>query len=273
MIQLLAPDWNHWPDGLTRPQIAEAVARAGVSGIELGVYDTAVELAADRIGEWRTLGDCHGVPVRALLYSMPPERWPDGGLGSPSSRRRLLDEVDALLTVATDLGIDRVGLWPGADLPGADRDAIATSIAQLAPLAARRNLRIAVEPKPGTSIGAPADVVTLIEATGTAGTIGLLLDTGHEFAAGRDPAPMVARLAGHLLHVHLGDSDGDPDADLPPGRLHPIDPFLSALDAVGYRGAMSPDVYGAVESGVVTGVQAVAETVQRVRSYRAHRRA
>lgn len=271
MIELLAPDWNHWPDGLTRPEIAEAVAQAGVAGLELGVYETGVELAAGRMDEWRRLGDRHGVPVRALLYSMPPERWPDGGLGSLSSRRRLLDEVDALLAVATDLGIDRVGLWPGADLPGADRDAIAAAVAELAPLAARHGLRIAIEPKPGTSIGEPADVVSIIDATGTAGTIGLLLDTGHEFAAGRDPAAMVAGLAEHLLHVHLGDSDGDPDADLPPGRLHPLDPFLAALDAAGYRSAMSPDVYGAVESGVVTGVQAVAETVERVTSYRARR--
>jgi sugar phosphate isomerase/epimerase len=75
---------------------------------------------------------------------------------------------------------------------------------------------------------------------------------------------------GHrLLHVHLGDSDGDPDADLPPGQLHSLDPFLAALDSMAYEGAISPDVYGAVASRSITGADALAETVQRVASYRA----
>lgn len=273
MSELLAADWNHWPDGLTRSAIAENAARLGLAGLELGVYDTGIELAKTRLDEWRRLGERYGVPVRMLLYSMPSDRWPDGGLGSLVARPRLLREMDVLLGIASDLGLDAVGLWPGADAPATDRNAMVETVSELSALASHRGVRIAVEPKPGTAIAAPADLVALIEQTASAGHIGLLLDTGHEFAAGRAPGTIVWELAAHLLHVHLGDSDGDPDADLPPGRLHPLDPFLAALDAVGYVAAMSVDAYGAVASGVVTGVEALEETVRRVSAYRAHRSA
>jgi sugar phosphate isomerase/epimerase len=268
MADLLDTDWNHWPDGLTRPEIAESAARLGAAGLELGVYDVAEELASDRLAEWRRLSARHRLPIRMLLFSMPPERWPDGGLASAAGRDRMLTQMDAVLDVASNLNLETVGLWPGADGPDADKSEVGRTLAELAALAARRDVRIAVEPKPDTAVSEPADVAELVEQTGHAGHIGLLLDTGHEHAAGREPADLVARFAGHLFHVHLGDSDGDPDADLPPGRLHPLEPFLAALDGAQYSGAMSPDAYGAVAVGVVTGTEAFQETADRIAAYR-----
>jgi sugar phosphate isomerase/epimerase len=268
MIELLAADWNHWPDGLMPLEIAATAAGAGVDGIELGVYDTKVELAPGRLEEWQRLAQQHGVPVRMLLYSMPPERWPRGGLTSPSERDRLYEQIGSLLEIASRLGLRTVGLWPGADLPGADRSAYLTCLSQLSRLAHHADLRIAIEPKPGTLVATVDDVTLSSEAAQTR-RIGVLLDTGHEFAAGRDPAQIATALGHRLLHVHLGDSDGDPDADLPPGHLHPLDPFLAALDSIAYDGAMSPDAYGAVASRSMTGADALAVTVQRVASYRA----
>lgn len=268
MIELLAADWNHWPDGLSPGEIAAAAADAGVDGLELGVYDTAVELAPDRVAEWRSLGEQHGVPVRALLYSMPPERWPQGGLASESAYARLYDQIEALLEIASCFGLRTVGLWPGADPPGADRTVFLTATSQLSLLAHQAGMRIAIEPKPGTLVATTDDIAILSSAAAKGDHLGALLDTGHEHAAGRDPAAIVAALGDRLLHVHLGDSDGDPDADLPPGRVHSLKPFLAALDSIDYDGAMSPDAYGAVASHLMTGSEALAETVRRVASYR-----
>lgn len=268
MIELLAADWNHWPDGLSPAEIALTAATAGVDGLELGVYDTDVELAPDRLAEWRRLGEEHGVPVRMLLYSMTPERWPHGGLTSGTERDRLFEQIGALLEIASRLGLRTVGLWPGADFPDADRAAYLTAVSQLSVLAHEAGVRIAIEPKPGTLVATINDI-TLVGEVAKGDSIGALLDIGHEFAAGRDPAPIVSTLGHRLFHVHLGDSDGDPDADLPPGRLHPLDPFLAALDSIKYDGAMSPDAYGAVASHSMTGAEALAETVQRVVSYNA----
>ena len=272
MIELLAADWNHWPDGLSPAEIALTAATAGVNGLELGVYDTDVELAPDRLAEWRRLGEQHGVPIRMLLYSMTPERWPHGGLTSDIERDRLVQQIGTLLEIASGLGLRTVGLWPGADLPDADRGAYLTAVSQLSVLAHKAGIRIAIEPKPGTLVATVGDIAMFGGEVAKADSIGVLLDIGHEFAAGRDPAPIVSALGQRLFHVHLGDSDGDPDADLPPGRLHPLDPFLAALDSVGYDGAMSPDAYGAVASHSMTGAEALAETVQRVASYNAAKR-
>jgi sugar phosphate isomerase/epimerase len=272
VVELLAADWNHWPDRLSPAEIVQTAAAAGVDGLELGVYDTHVELAPTRLEEWRRLGDEYGIPVRMLLYSMPAERWPHGGLSSEPDHARLFQQVEHLLDLATSLGLDTVGLWPGADLPGADRASFVAAISRIAELAVNAGARIAIEPKPGTLITSVDDLVAAITETSTSEHIGALLDTGHEHAAGRDPAPIAHTLGDQLLHVHLGDSDGDPDADLPPGRLHPLDPFLTALDSISYAGAMSPDVYGAVASHSVTGAAALAETVRHVNAHGTGRR-
>lgn len=262
MVELLAADWNHWPDGLEPAAIAQTAAGSGFDGLELGVYDTAVELADARLTEWRRLGEQYSVPVRMLLYSMPPERWPHGGLTNEPSRSRVYEQVEILLDTAARLGLDTIGLWPGADLPNADRGVFAETTSQLSVLARRAGLRIAIEPKPGTLVASVDDIPMVGD------DIGVLLDTGHEHAAGRDPAAIVSALGDRLLHVHLGDSDGDPDADLPPGRLHPLDALLAALGSISYAGAMTPDAYGAVASGVLTGAEVLAETMRAIDSAR-----
>jgi sugar phosphate isomerase/epimerase len=211
----------------------------------------------------------YGVPVRKLLYSMPRERWPNGGLTSASDRDRVHEQVEAALHIASTLGLETIGLWPGADGPTSDRDTCVTRVSDLSVLAHRAGVRIAIEPKPGTLTASADDVGELRERAARREFIGVLLDTGHEHAAGNDPARIATALGARLLHVHLGDSDGDPDADLPPGRLHPVAPFLEALDTIRYEGAMSPDAYGAVAAKTVSGIEALNETVRQIALHRA----
>jgi sugar phosphate isomerase/epimerase len=271
-MKVLAADWNHWPDELSPAEIAVAASTAGVAGLELGVYDTSVELAPQRLDEWRRLGEEHGVPVRMLLFSMPQDRWPTGGLTAESERDRLYEQVASLLQIGSMLGLETVGLWPGADLADADRDSFLTAISEIAVLAHRAGIRVAIEPKPGTLVATADDVTGASDEVADQGAIGVLLDTGHEHAAGRDPAVVASTLGSRLLHVHLGDSDGDPDADLPPGTLHPLGPFLAALDAMAYDAAMSPDAYGAVAARTISGIEALTETVRQVTAYLETRR-
>ena len=77
-----------------------------MDGLELGVYDTQIELAPSRIEEWHNLDLKHGVPIRMLLYSMTTERWPEGGLGSETGRFRLLEQTEELLRITAALGLD-----------------------------------------------------------------------------------------------------------------------------------------------------------------------
>ena len=91
----------------------------------------------------------------------------------------------------------------------------------------------------------------LCEAVGSP-ALGVLLDTGHALWAGED-LPVALHLIGdRLKHVHLGDTSGPVEADLPPGWHHDFTAFMTAIDEIGYRGAMSLDMYGAVEGGVLS---------------------
>ena len=85
-----------------------------------------------------------------------------------------------------------------------------------------------------------------------------------------DQLGVVERLGGLLLHCHLGDAAaGGGDDDLPCGRLHDFGTFVAALDATGWSGTASFDLYGAVSSGLLTGGQAVRESRDHVLATRA----
>ena len=248
-------DWNSWPDGLDDAGIWAQTERLGLDGVELGVYDAAVELSRERLR-----GLPATVPVTDLLLSLTVERWPGGALSGDVDR--LVEQVRACARVCRDLGLPVLGVWPGADPVGADVVEGARRVVEAA-----GDIRVALEYKPGTAVATAAESLALCEKV--AG-LGVLLDTGHAYAAGEDPAELVASLGDLLLHCHLGDATlGGSDDDLPCGRLHDLGPFVAALDASGWSGTASFDLYGAVSSGLMTGLQAVTESRDHVLSRRA----
>ena len=159
MIELLAADWNHWPDGLSPAEIAVAAATAGVDGLELGVYDT-------RVSNWPGIASTCGVnsvPSTVSPCACCSTRCrPNGGRRADSPRRATAHASSSrsrrCSTSPLTLGLETVGLWPGADLPGADRDTYVTRLSEIAELAHRAGMRVAVEPKPGTLTATAGDV-------------------------------------------------------------------------------------------------------------------
>ncbi len=253
--RLTDSDWNSWPDGLTDAQLWVQTANLGLDGIELGVYDASVELAPARLAALPGT-----VPVTDLLLSLPVTRWPGGALSGDIDR--LLTQVRACSDVCRDLGLDVLGLWPGADPVGAD---VLDGVRRVVDAAG--DIRIALEYKPDTAVATCDDVIGLCAAVPG---LGVLLDTGHAFANREDPALLVERLGCLLLHCHLGDAAaGGGDDDLPCGRLHDFGTFVAALDATGWSGTASFDLYGAVSSGLLTGGQAVRESRDHVLATRA----
>ncbi len=249
--RLCDADWNHWPDGLGDEGFWAACAAEGFAGVELGVYRLEEQLPPARVDAVRRLAEQYDVPVAMLLLSLPAQRWPRGALCGAADE--VAAEAAALATVAAQLGLDMIGVWPGADRPGADLvDGLARIVEAAAPV------RVAVEYKPGTAVGTCDEALILAAAVPASG---VLLDTGHAFAAGEDPAEVVRRLGDRLWHLHLGDADeGNADDDLPVGRRHDFGAFLSALADTGYAGAATLDLYGAVVSKVSTGVAAARES-------------
>lgn len=257
--RLADADWNSWPDGLTVPQIFARAAELHLDGIELGVYDAAVELAPQRLAELAAITADTGVPVSAALLSLPTARWPQGALSGEVDR--LVGQVSACAAVCRELDLDVLGIWPGADPVGADVVAALHRCVQAAD-----GVRLALEYKPGTAVATAEEAAELCAQVSG---LGVLLDTGHAYAAGEDPAQVVDRLGDLLLHCHLGDAPlGGDDDDLPCGRIHDFTAFVAALDASGFAGAASFDLYGAVSSGAMSGEQAVRESRDHVLSRR-----
>ncbi len=257
--RLTDADWNSWPDGLSDAQTFAQAAELHLEGIELGVYDAAVELAPQRLAELADLTTGTGIPVCAVLLSLPGVRWPQGALSGEVDR--LVGQVRACAMVCRQLGLDVLGVWPGADPVGAEIEAALHRCVEAAD-----GVRLALEYKPGTAVATAREASALC---GQVPGLGVLLDTGHAYAAGEDPAEVVDRLGELLLHCHLGDAPpGGDDDDLPCGRIHDFTSFVAALDASGFGGSASFDLYGAVSSGAMSGEQAVRESRDHVLSRR-----
>ncbi len=259
--RMINADWNFWPDGFDRARIWHTCAQLGFGGMELGVYRADDELSRAVVSSTARLMAETGLGVEAVLFSMPVERWPDGGLASPEASTRAVAEIAETARRAADLGARVLGVWPGADpaMPptdGADGWArTVDAIDAVAELVCPLGLAVAVEYKPGQLVAGGAEALQLVTEIDRAG-VGVLVDTAHAFAAGEDLVALPDRLRSRLVHVHLGDSGGDADADLPPGAEHDFVPFMRALAATHYAGALSFDLYGSVQAGLATGVEA-----------------
>ncbi|MGN6243416.1 MAG: sugar phosphate isomerase/epimerase family protein [Motilibacteraceae bacterium] len=263
--RVLGADWNHWPDGLDDLATWELLAGLGVAGVEVGVYVASVELSPRRTAARAAAAERTGLPVASVLLSLPAARWPGGALThpGPAVRERLVAEVSACAGAVRSLGLDRLGLWPGADLFDAAWELLVGTLARARDAAAAHEVLVDVEYKPGTVV--PDCTAALRLAKDVPGT-GVLLDTGHAWALGEDPAESVRRLGPLLTGVHLGDANpGRSDDDLPLGRVHDVAALVRALDDTGYAGTAAFDLYGAVSEAGQSGESAVAESLAALR--------
>ncbi len=259
--RMVNADWNFWPDGFDRARIWDTCARLGFEGVELGVYRAEDELSSAAMSSMETLVAETGLAVHAVLFSMPAERWPDGGLASAVASTRAVAEITETARRAAGLGAGVLGVWPGADRDsalgiGADGWArTLDAIGEVAGVAGPLGLTVAVEYKPGQLVAGAEDALRLVDEI-DGPDVGVLVDTAHAIAGGEDLAALPHWFGDRLVHVHLGDSGGDADADLPPGAEHDFVPFLRSLAETHYSGALSFDLYGSVQAGLTTGTAA-----------------
>ena len=120
-FHLVNADWNFWPEGSPPPAIWAECADLGFEGLELGVYDPDIELSPVRVAEAATLSARHRIGVRAVLFSMPPGRWPGGGLASMEHRAEAVRAIVETGRRAAGIGSLRSGSrsWTIARVPAA----------------------------------------------------------------------------------------------------------------------------------------------------------
>ena len=115
---------------------------------------------------------------------------------------------------------------------------------------ARHKLKLAVQPRFGSTIQGPAEIERLLVGS----EAGVCLDVAHLVLAGADPVEVIELASGRIQHVHINDVDGDIAARVRDGSLEfkeavrrglykpvgegvaNVDRVTQALRTAGYRG-------------------------------------
>ncbi|NUV69533.1 sugar phosphate isomerase/epimerase [Streptomyces sp. CAI-121] len=182
------------------PELAEGCVKAGI----------------DKAGLWRAPVQAYGVERTARLLA-------DAGIGvtslcrggfftalDPAERARALDDNRAAIDEAAALSTDTLvlvsgGLPPGSrDLHGA-RERVAEALAELAPYAAARGVRLAIEPLHPMYASDRCVVSTLAQALDLAERfpaeqVGVVVDTYHLWWDDRAPEQIARAGAGGRIH-------------------------------------------------------------------------
>ncbi|SCD52299.1 Sugar phosphate isomerase/epimerase [Streptomyces sp. Termitarium-T10T-6] len=182
------------------PELAEGCVKAGI----------------DKVGLWRAPVQAYGVERTAGLLA-------DAGIGvtslcrggfftalDPAERARALDDNRAAIDEAAALSTDTLvlvsgGLPPGSrDLHGA-RERVAEALAELAPYAATRGVRLAIEPLHPMYASDRCVVSTLAQALDLAERfpaeqVGVVVDTYHLWWDDRAPEQIARAGAGGRIH-------------------------------------------------------------------------
>ncbi|MEU3185767.1 sugar phosphate isomerase/epimerase family protein [Streptomyces sp. NPDC006923] len=252
---------------LALPELTEACVRLGVPGVGLWrepVQEYGVEAAA------RLVRDA-GLAVTTLCRG--------GFLTATDPGRRAAALADNRLAIdeAVALGTDTLvlvsgGLPPGdRDLPAA-RERVADALAELAPYAGERGVRLAIEPLHPMYAADRCVVSTLDQALGLAerfpaDQVGVVVDTYHVWWDDRAPAAL-ARAAGRIFAFQLADWTTPLPAGVLNGRGLPgegaidLRAWWERVDAAGYAGPVEVELFND-ELWTRDGVALLAEVAER----------
>ncbi|MFD0340481.1 sugar phosphate isomerase/epimerase family protein [Streptomyces sp. NPDC127117] len=232
------------------PELAEGCAKAGI----------------DKVGLWRAPVQSYGVERTARLLA-------DSGLSvtslcrggfftalDPAERARALDDNRAALDEAAALSTDTLVLVSGGlpegskDLHGA-RERIADALGELAPYAAERGVRLAIEPLHPMFASDRCVVSTLSQALDIAerfpaDQVGVVVDTYHIWWDDQAPAQIARAGAGGRIHsFQLADWITPLPAGVLLGRGQLGDgavdfrSFRSLVEATGFDGPIEVEIF------------------------------
>jgi sugar phosphate isomerase/epimerase len=158
--------------------------------------------------------------------------------------------LEAIFGLANDLGILIVNIGSGGS--SGDDESTVQAIAHLADLAAlagRRGLRLAVKPHVGQAIYNAETALRLVQEVHEP-ALGLNFDPSHLFRAGEEPQAVAHRWGQHIVTSHFRDClsreqrVGPPETQIPGRGSVDIPATLRALHEEGYAGPLNLEVIG-----------------------------
>jgi sugar phosphate isomerase/epimerase len=161
------------------------------------------------------------------------------------------ERLEAIFGLAGDLGIAIVNIGSGGT--SGDEESTAHAIAHiqdLAALAGRHGLRLAVKPHVGQAIYNAATALRLVHEVREP-ALGLNFDPSHLYRAGEEPQEVAHRWGRHIVTSHFRDClsreqrVGPPETQIPGRGSVDIPATLHALQEEGYAGPLNLEVIGA----------------------------
>jgi sugar phosphate isomerase/epimerase len=242
-MMLGSADWNLWPISMDYEKTFPEFKKAGITHVELGIYHPSTELTADNRARIAKLAADNQLGVTAALFSLTPDKWPEGAFSHRGSG--FLQECAVFLDALEAMGIKFANIWTGADLPDANTEETSSTLTELNDLAKKFSGVVSIEYKADTVF---PDGISLANTLSKHTHLKVLIDTGHAFALEEDVVELIKDLHQRKLMgaMHLGDAiAGDSDADLPCGRVHDFSDILKTLSDINYSGTANFDLYGA----------------------------
>jgi sugar phosphate isomerase/epimerase len=212
---------------LTREHLVH-IAAHGFDAVEVFAtrshFDYADPSAVDQLGEWLADTRLELHSIHAPIYEGRHHGEWVGALSNAAAdearRKAAIAEAQAALQVANRVPFHFLVLHlgvPEAEAAGrADNhaDAARRSVEDVAGLAARAGVRVAIEVIPN-ALSNPAALVHLIEEVLEGVDVGVCLDYGHGHLMG-DLCDAIETLSGHLWTTHVHDNRGHRDEHLVP---------------------------------------------------------
>jgi sugar phosphate isomerase/epimerase len=230
------------------------IAGHGFDAIELFAtrshFDYRDEQAIRQLREWLTDTGLELHSVHAPAFEALRDGTWVGAFSNATSdetrRKAAIAEAEAALTIARHIPfhylVTHVGVPAGEESAGENqRDAARRSVEDLAALAVRANVQLALEVIPN-KLSSANTLCHMIEEELEGIDIGICLDYGHAHLMG-DLIEAIETLSGHLWTTHVHDNRGKRDDHLVPfaGTIN-WDAALMTTQKIGYDGMLMFEV-------------------------------
>jgi xylose isomerase len=259
--------------GMTYPEMIDEFAKIdGINGIGMiTATGEELELIKKKISQ-------HGMMVGCVCpdtYLQAEQKLGTLTSRDPAIRRNYIDYIKFSMDQAAELNAYDVLLWlahDGFDYPFEDDytvkwDWMMDALCELAEY--RSDVKLAIEykkeePRTHQYFNTVGTTVAICEKIGKP-NIGVVVDLGHSFATGENPAQAVefASRFGRLFDIHLNDNYRHWDDDMLLGSVNFFETleFFYSLRRIGYDEWYDIDIW----PSRVDGVKALEESVKRIR--------
>jgi sugar phosphate isomerase/epimerase len=234
----------------------EVLGEAGYDGAELlldepHLYpDTSTLADVQRVREALDRADLAISNCNAfMLTAIEGFHHPSYVEADPEYRQRRIDYTKTALRTAAALGADGISIEPGGPIPEEKSrawamDTFEESLAEVLPVADEVDVDLLVEPEPDLLVETPEQFLEVVDRVDS-DRVRCNFDAGHFYCVDVDPVGAVETLEPYTDHYHLEDIPADrthEHTQLGDGAMD-VDGFLEAVDATGYDGFVTVELY------------------------------